>query len=83
MIFISILLPITLCLLSVFVFGEYYDAYSGGMEYKKQTNFIAEKITTYTLLAVDVFCYLGFVGFKELTRVRSKIGCSINPLCFK
>jgi hypothetical protein len=53
------------------------------MEYKKQTNFIAEKMTTYILLAVDVFCYLCFVGFKELTRVRSKIGCSINPLCFK
>lgn len=75
-------IPPFICLTAVFVFGEYYDAYCAGTKYSKQTNFKAEKVSTIVLLAVDVGCYLCFMIFKEITRVRSKVGCSVNPCCF-
>lgn len=76
-------IPPFICLTAVYVFGEYYDAYCAGTKYSKQTNFKAEKISTMVLLAVDVGCYLCLMIFKEITRVRSKAGCSVNPCCFK
>ena len=60
----NILVPISISILAVFVFAKYYDAYGNGTVTEKQTNFYAEKLTTWVILAADIGCYLLFVIIK-------------------
>lgn len=77
------IVPLTVCLLATYAFAKYYSAYGEGKNYKSYATYLPEKLTTAILLAVNTLAYLLFVAVKECTRARSKLGCSINPCCFK
>ena len=83
MLIISVIIPLTVCLLATYAFAKYYSAYGDGQKYTTYATFLPEKLTTSILLAVNTVAYLLFIMMKECTRVRSKLGCSINPCCFK
>lgn len=82
MLLTNLLVPTAVSVISVFGFAPYYGGYNAGQTYEHQTNFQLEKAITYIVLAINSGAYLFFVLFKEITRVRSKIGCAINMCCF-